>query len=77
MNSHDEKASCVFQHFTSRIGMQQGRDVTVDWDLIKLRRSDLQHLEEEFTEEEVKAVVQVIAPDKAPGPDGFIGVFTK
>ena len=55
MNTHDEKASCVFQHFTSRIGMQQGRDVTVDWDLIKLRRSDLQHLKEEFTEEEVKA----------------------
>jgi len=55
MKTHDEKASCVFQHFTSRTGMQQGKDVTVDWDLIKLRRSDLQHLKEEFTEEEVKA----------------------
>ena len=50
-----KKPVVCFNTLQSRIGMQQGRDVTVDWDLIKLRRSDLQHLEEEFTEEEVKA----------------------
>jgi hypothetical protein len=33
------------------------------------------NLEEEFTEEEVKAVINDIAADKAPGPDGYIGVF--
>jgi len=57
--------------------MQQSREVSVDWDLIQLPRSDLQHLEAEFTEVEVKAVVQDIASEKAPGPDGFIGVFYK
>jgi hypothetical protein len=35
------------------------------------------NLEEEFTEEEVKAVINDIAADKAPGPDGYIGVFLK
>jgi hypothetical protein len=34
-------------------------------------------LEEGFTEEEVRAVIADIAADKAPGPDGFIGVFLK
>ena len=34
-------------------------------------------LEEQFTEEEVLAVVQDIVTDKAPGPDGYIGAFFK
>ena len=45
--------------------------------MIRLRRIDLQHFEDEFTEEEVNAVIQEIAPEKAPGPDGFIGSFYK
>jgi hypothetical protein len=39
--------------------------------------NDVQSLEEEFQEEEVLAILQDIAGDKAPGPDGFIGVFLK
>ena len=77
MHTHEEKSTCVYQHFLGRLGMQQSREVSVDWDLIQLPRSDLQHLEAEFTEVEVKAVVQDIASEKAPGPDGFIGVFYK
>lgn len=38
---------------------------------------DLSHLEDMFTEEEVLAVVQELAAEKAPGPDGFIGLFLK
>jgi hypothetical protein len=34
-------------------------------------------LEEPFTEEEVLAVIKDIAGDKAPGPDGYIGIFFK
>jgi len=37
----------------------------------------LAHLEDPFTEEEVHAVIGEIAADKAPGPDGFIGLFLK
>ena len=49
----------------------------MDWDMIQLPNRELQHLEEEFTEEEVTAVVQQLASEKAPGPDGFIGIFYK
>ena len=42
-----------------------------------MQAQDLTSLEEQFTEEEVLAVVQDIATDKAPGPDGYIGAFFK
>jgi len=34
-------------------------------------------LEEEFSEEEIHAVVKELKSDKAPRPDGFIGIFYK
>jgi hypothetical protein len=49
----------------------------VDLRQINLGSHNLQHLEEEFSEEELKAVFQELAPDKAPGPDGYIGAFYK
>ena len=77
MHTHEEKANCILQHFSSRLGIQESREVTLDWEQIQLSRHDLQHLEAEFTEAELLSVVQNIASDKAPGPDGFIGAFYK
>jgi len=77
MHTHQEKAQCVFQHFSHKLGLQQQREVTLDWSQINLVRHDLQHLEMEFTEDELKATMHDIAPDKAPGPDGYIGTFYK
>ena len=53
------------------------REYTIDWTNIQLNRCQLQHLEQEFSEEEVQHVVHQMQSDKAPGPDGFIGVFYK
>ena len=77
MHTQDEKASVVLQHFNSRIGWHQSRQVTIDWDQIRVTTHDLQHLEDEFTELELQDVVKEIASHKAPGPDGFIGAFYK
>lgn len=43
--------------------------------LIGLAKTGPCSLEEALTEEEVKAVVMDIPTEKAPGPDGFIGIF--
>ena len=77
MHTHEEKANHILQHFSSRLGIQESREVTLDWEQIQLARHNLQHLEAEFTEAELLSTVQDIASDKAPGPDGFIGVFYK
>ena len=51
----------------------------MDWEAIQLNRRDLydNRLAVHHIEEEVTAVIQDIEPDKAPGPDGFIGIFYK
>jgi len=77
MIMHDEKAQCVFQHFNSRLGNQESKKLTVDWNQIQITRHDLQHLQAVFTEDELRSTVQTIAAEKAPGPDGFIGSFYK
>lgn len=75
--SHEEKAAELFQHFSHQFGRPEARDLTLNWNELNLQRHDLAHLDESFSEEEVIAVVRDIASDKAPGPDGFIGVFLK
>lgn len=75
--SHNSKAQEVFNHFSTHFGRPSPRQITFNWEELSLGRSDLLHLEDEFTEEEVHAVIQDIASDKAPSPDGFTGIFFK
>ena len=77
MYTHEEKAECVYQHFNNKLGQFQSRGVTLDWETLQLQRRQLQHLDQPFSEDEVRAVVDDIEADKAPGPDGFIGAFYK
>jgi hypothetical protein len=44
-------------------------------DRVGIPRVELQDLDDMFTEAEVWKVVQELPPDRAPGPDGFIGLF--
>ncbi|CAO2206826.1 unnamed protein product [Urochloa humidicola] len=75
--SHEGKSQEVFRHFSSHFGIPGQRESTINWEEVQLGRRDLSHLEDDFTEEEVFEVIQEIAADKAPGPDGFIGSFLK
>ena len=75
--SHHDKAEAVFQHYSSLFGPPSPRETTLNWEHLQLQRHELAHLEDPFTEEEVHAVIGEIAADKAPGPDGFIGLFLK
>jgi hypothetical protein len=58
-------------------GQPHQRDLTLNWAELGLPKMDLSHLKEEFTDEEVHAAIQDLASDKAPGPDGYVGIFFK
>uniref|UniRef100_A0A8R7R7J4 Reverse transcriptase domain-containing protein n=1 Tax=Triticum urartu TaxID=4572 RepID=A0A8R7R7J4_TRIUA len=49
----------------------------MNWNLLQHPSADLQHLETQFNEDEIKAAVFYLHDEKAPGPDGFIGKFFK
>ena len=44
-------------------------------DYLGLEAVDLQELDDIFTEEEIWNVIKELPADRAPGPDGFIGIF--
>lgn len=57
------------------LGMAHQRGHTLDLQFLGLDELDLSDLEAIFTEEVVWNVIKEIPPDRAPGPDGFIGIF--
>jgi hypothetical protein len=75
--SQQAKEQVVFNHFSKHFGPTGQRSITFDWNELHLGRRELSHLEEEFTEEELRSVIFDLQGDKAPGPDGFIGIFFK
>lgn len=76
-STHEQKEGLLFNYFSSHFGRPAPRIQTFNWELLGLPSCDLRHLEDVFTEEEVRLVIADIAAEKAPGPDGFIGVFLK
>lgn len=57
------------------MGTPTAREKCLNWTRLQLPSVDLSDLDGDFEEEEVKEAVANLAPKKAPGPDGFIGVF--
>jgi len=49
----------------------------LDWDNLGLSRIDDHELDRPFTLEELKHIVDELPAEKAPGPDGFTGLFYK
>lgn len=75
LRSHGDKEKHIFEHFSNQFGAPTPREFSLDWGRLNIPRQDLRLLEENFTEEEVLAVINEMASDKAPGPDGYIGAF--
>jgi hypothetical protein len=48
---------------------------SINLEELEIPTADLQDLEGMFSEEEIWGVVKNLHPDRAPGPDGFIGGF--
>jgi hypothetical protein len=70
-----DKEAAFFSAYSSLIGEIRCREHTVDMTALGIEPKDLHDLEVLFSEEEVWRVVQELPSDRAPGPDGFTGLF--
>ena len=74
---HQEKEEIIHDHFASSLGGGQPRPMDLNWENLNLRVVDLTGIDDNITEDEVKAAIDLMPGDKAPGPDGFTGSFFK
>nr|XP_020151653.1 uncharacterized protein LOC109736842 [Aegilops tauschii subsp. strangulata] len=76
-NDHNEKAAILLDHFKNILVTATPPTSNLNWDCLGIQRANLQHLEEQFTDDEIKRAVFEAHVEKAPGPDGFTGGFFK
>jgi hypothetical protein len=62
----------VFSHLLGRIEVW---DFSINLEALNIKSANLEDFENLFTEEEIWNVIKEMPLDRAPGPDGFIGIF--
>ncbi|WVZ64595.1 LOW QUALITY PROTEIN: hypothetical protein U9M48_014090, partial [Paspalum notatum var. saurae] len=72
-----DKEKVAFDFFTALLGLPSIREQALDWSNLGYVASDLSKLEIPFLEMELLKIIRTISSSKAPGPDGFIGLFYK
>jgi hypothetical protein len=70
-----QKAQVVFEHYDSILGNYEDRIHSLDLDLLGIPADTLTGLDHCFSVDEVWSAIRSLPPDKAPGPDGFTGLF--
>lgn len=73
----EEMAQALYQYYVQVLGTNFVRSRRINLNQIGLPSADLEGLESPITEDEVLSVINDIPNDKAPGPDGFTGIFYK
>jgi hypothetical protein len=73
--SQQDKHSALFQHFNNHIGTYVPRQVSLNFTILGWQPRNLSHLEGPISEQEVVKVIKEALKEKAPDPDGFIGLF--
>lgn len=68
-------AGAVFSHFDEVLSHQYPKTVHLDFERLGIPQVDLPTIDSGFSEEEVWQTIQDTPLDKAPGPDGFTGLF--
>lgn len=75
--SEPQLANAFYDHYNELLGSPFSRTRRFNLAAIGLPSCDLASLDVLFTEAEVREVVMSLLNDKAPGPDGYTGLFYK
>jgi hypothetical protein len=74
MTTQEAKHEAIYSHFQKHIGTSIPRSCSLNYDELRWQTTNLDHLELPFLEEAFS--ISKLAPkEKAPGPDGYIGLF--
>jgi hypothetical protein len=77
VTDHDQMAAMLWHYYKARMGHSEG--INMQFDLLTLIRrvQGLDELTLPFLEKEIDDVIKDMPVDRAPGPDGFNGMFLK
>jgi hypothetical protein len=74
---HFQKVALLFENFKARMGHTTEPNMLYNLDEIVSTHNSLEFISLPFTKEEIDNAVKNMPMDKAPGPDGFNGMFFK
>ncbi|XP_051228971.1 uncharacterized protein [Lolium perenne] len=77
VTDHAAKANILHKHFVNLLGKTSQRQNRLNWDALGIQLVNLSHLDAPFSLDELKEAVFGLHSEKAPGPDGFTGIFYK
>jgi hypothetical protein len=75
--SHREKEWILHNYFQERLGACEQRAAIIMWSELEMSSLANQHLDQSFTEPEIRPVVNELPTEKAPALDRFACVFFK
>jgi hypothetical protein len=73
--SQQDKHSALFQHFNNHFRTYVPRQISLNFSNLGWQPRNLSHLDYPFLEHEVATMIKDAPKEKAPGLDGFIGLF--
>jgi hypothetical protein len=71
----ERKVEVFLEAYTQLLGTIVLRDHGINLQELNIKMANVEELENLFSEEEIWNVIKELPPDRAPGPDGFIGAF--
>lgn len=77
VTEHEGKEKIIHDCFSEVMGRGDLTISDFNLDELNIQPHDLHELDSPITEEEVLAAIKEMPSDKAPGPDGFTGLFFK
>ena len=77
VTDHDQMAGMLWASFKNRMGQAQGVHLGFNLEELIYKVDGLDDLTQPFTAEEIAVILKDLPTDRAPGPDGFNGLFVK
>jgi hypothetical protein len=75
-DANKQKANLLWTAFKNRMGISEYSGISYNLSTI-LTEHNLDHLDSEFSTEEIEQIIKTLPNSYAPGPDGFNNLFIK